>query len=115
MSTSESTVPDPQPWKQTCMDPVCQLCIQSKGIIWLLESGPAPFKMVMSKWLCSSWNSYVGRYQMGIVGDLGSAGQTAGSGHLSRARVHNLQLEVGQQASRGPLQLHFLAYALIQS
>lgn len=52
---------------------------------------------------------------MGTVGDQGSAGQTAGSGHFSRARVHNLQLEVGQETSRVPLQLHFLAYAPIQS
>lgn len=74
--------PDPHSWKQTCMYPVMPTRIQSTGTIWLLECDPAPFKKAMTKCLCASWNSYVGRYQMGTMGDLGSAGQTAGSGHF---------------------------------
>lgn len=37
MSNSELAVPDPQPWKQTCMDPV--LPTVYPGTIWLLECG----------------------------------------------------------------------------
>lgn len=57
---------------------------------------------------CSSWNSYVGRYQMGTMGDLGSAGQTAGSGRSPEPECTTCSLRLGKRPPEVPYNSTFL-------